>query len=319
MSSPMSFRPLLRTDWFGPLAVVVLAAILIGSFSPQFLSPLNIQILLLAVAVNALIAFSQMVIIAIGQMNLSVGAIGGLAAISFVGMIEVWGVPTPLAAVAALGIGLLCGVLNGVMIALTGISAFVVTLATLSIFKGINLGITRAQPFYGVPQSVKELGATVLWGPIPTLLLPTFIVAVLLWFLLFRLPAGRFILAVGGNAHAAELSGVSVGRTVVAAHALSGLLAAGAGILVVARLQIGQPSIGDDWLILSFAAPVIGGAVLAGGHVSVAATAIGVLIVAMITQALVLFSIDPFLVQVVLGGLILLAVGLNRLRETYLR
>ena len=107
--------------------------------------------------------------------------------------------------------------------------------------------------------------------------------------------------------------------TVVAAHAISGLLAALAGIMLVARLQIGQPTIGDDWLILSFAAPVIGGAVLSGGHVSVVGTLLGVVIVAIITQALVLFNIDPFLVQVVLGVLILWAVGINRLREMRLR
>jgi ribose transport system permease protein len=96
---------------------------------------------------------------------------------------------------------------------------------------------------------------------------------------------------------------------------MSGLLAAVAGLMVVARLQIGQPTIGDDWLILSFAAPVIGGALLQGGHVSVPGTFLGVVIVAMITQALVLFQIDPFIVQIVLGTLILWAVGINRLRE----
>lgn len=307
-----------RTDWFGPLAIVVLAVIVIQAFSPSFLSPFNIQVLLLAIAVNALIAFSQMIIIAIGQMNLSVGAIGGLAAISFAGMMEVWGIPAPIAAILALVIGIACGALNGIVIAFTGISAFVITLATLSIYKGINLGITRAQPFYGVPAEVKQIGASVLFGPIPTLILPTVIVAIGLWYLLARLPAGRFILAVGGNEHAAKLSGVSVNATTVIAHSISGFLAACAGVLLVARLQIGQPSIGDDWLILSFAAPVIGGAVLAGGHVSVAATFLGVVIVALITQALVLFSIDPFLVQVVLGGLILAAVGINRLREARL-
>lgn len=308
----------IRTDWFGPLVIVVLAVILIRAFSPTFLSAFNIQVLLLAIAINALIAFSQMIIIAIGQMNLSVGAIGGLAAISFAGMMEVWGIPAPLAAILALAIGVACGALNGMLIAFTGISAFVITLATLSIYKGINLGITRAQPFYGVPESVKQIGASTVFGPIPTLLLPTVIVAIGLWYLLSRLPAGRFILAVGGNEHAARLSGVSVTATTVIAHGISGFLAACAGVLLVARLQIGQPSIGDDWLILSFAAPVIGGAVLAGGHVSVAATFLGVVIVALITQALVLFSIDPFLVQVVLGCLILAAVGINRLREARL-
>jgi len=85
--------------------------------------------------------------------------------------------------------------------------------------------------------------------------------------------------------------------------------------MLVGRLQLGQPTIGDDWLILSFAAPVIGGAILTGGHISVAGTLLGVIIVAIITQVLVLFNVDPFLVQVVLGLLILWAVSLNRLKE----
>jgi ribose transport system permease protein len=298
--------------------VTVLAIALIRGFSPNFLSSFNIQILLLAIAVNALIAFSQMIIIAIGQMNLSVGAIGGLAAISFAGLMQVWGLSAPMAAIAAVLIGVVCGMLNGLLIAITGISAFVITLATLSIYKGINLGITRAEPFYGVPGQVKAFGSALLVGPVPWLAAPTIIIAFALWFMLRRQPIGRFILAIGGNSHAAELSGISIRTTMIVAHGISGLLASVAGILLVSRLQIGQPSIGDDWLILSFAAPVIGGAVLAGGHVSVGATLLGVVIVAIITQALVLFSIDPFLVQVVLGAMILAAVGINRLRETHL-
>ena len=143
---------------------------------PSFLSPFNIEILLLAIATNTLIALSQMVIIGIGQMNLSVGGIGGLAAISFAGMMQVWGLPPMLAASAALAIGILCGILNGDLVARTGISAFVITLATLSIFKGVNLGITRAQPFYGVPESVKAFGNTTFIHPLPWLILPTVLV-----------------------------------------------------------------------------------------------------------------------------------------------
>jgi ribose transport system permease protein len=304
-----------ESDWFGPLLITIAAIVIVGWFNPAFLSPFNIQILLLAVAVNALIALSQMVIIAIGQMNLSVGAIGGLAAIAFGGMMEVWLLPWPVAAFLALAIGLFAGIANGVLVAWTGISAFVITLASLSIFKGINLGITEAQPFYKIPQIVKSLGNDTFLGPLPWLILPTVLVVVGLWYLLSSLPLGRFILAVGGNAHSAELSGISVRKTVVAAHAISGLLAALAGIMLVGRLQLGQPTIGDDWLILSFAAPVIGGAVLTGGKVSVAGTLLGVIIVVIINQILVLFNIDPFLVQVVLGLLILWAVGINRWRE----
>ena len=308
----------LRTDWFGPLVVTLLAILAVSAFDPSFLSPFNIQVLLLAIAVNALIALSQMIIIAIGQMNLAVGAIGGLAAIAFAGMMQVWGLPPLPAAALALLIGIAAGALNGIFIAWTGISAFVITLASLSVFKGLNLGITKAQPFYGVPESVKAFGATTVIGPIPWIVVPAAVVVVLFWYLLNRLPLGRFILAAGGNAHAAELSGISVANTTIAAHAISGVVAALAGVVLVARLQIGQPTIGDDWLLLSFAAPVIGGAVLSGGHVSVMATLLGVVIVAIITQALVLFHIDPFFVQVVLGVLILWAVGLNRWREVRL-
>ena len=311
-----NFSRLAKADWFGPLLATVIAIVAIRCLSPNFLSSFNIQTILLAIAINALIGFSQMIIIAIGQMNLSVGAIGGLSAIAFGGMMQVWGLPVPVAVLLSLVIGALCGVLNGVLISITGISAFVITLATLSIYKGINLGITKAQPFYGIPDSVKEFGSALAFGPIPMIALLMVIIAVALWYLLARLPIGRFILAVGGNEHAASLSGISVRTVTIVAHAISGFLAASAGTLLVARLQIGQPSIGDDWLILSFAAPVIGGAVLSGGHVSVAATFLGVVIVALITQALVLFSIDPFLVQVVLGLLILAAVGVNRLRRT---
>jgi ribose transport system permease protein len=302
-------------DWFGPAAICIAAMAGIGAFDPNFLAPLNINVLLLAIAINGVIAMSQMIIIAIGQMNLSVGAIGGFAAISFVGLMEVLHMPPLPAAVLALAIGCAAGFFNGWLIATTGISAFIITLAGLSIFKGMNLGITQAQPFYGVPESVKALGNDALFGLMPLLLVPTAVVAVLIWFLLARLPLGRNILAVGANPHAAALSGISVKWTVIAAHTMSGGLAALAGLMAVARLQIGQPTIGDDWLLLSFAAPVIGGAVLAGGHVSVSATVLGVAIVALITQALVLFRIDPFLVQVVLGSLILWAVGMNRWRE----
>lgn len=306
---------IMRSDWFGPLLITVVAIAIVAWFHPAFLYPFNIQILLAAIAVNAVIAYSQMIIIAIGQMNLSVGAIGGLVAISFAGFMEVWFVPWPLAALLALAIGLFAGVINGLFVALTGISAFIITLATLSVYKGINLGITEAQPFYKIPETVKNLGNDTFLHPLPWLILPTVLVTIALWYLLNRLPAGRSILAVGGNEHAAELSGISIRETTVVAHGISGFLAGLAGIMLVGRLQLGQPTIGDDWLILSFAAPVIGGAVLTGGHISVMGTLLGVVIVAIITQVLVLFNVDPFLVQVVLGVLILWAVGINRFRE----
>lgn len=309
-------RKIMSQDWFGLFLVVIIGIVALSLARPAFLSSLNIYVVLVGFALSLIVSMSQMVIIAIGQMNLSVGAIGGLVAISFAGMMEVWGLPWPAAFAICLVIGLACGFLNGFLTVLTGISAFVITLATLSIYKGINLGITEAQPFYEIPQAVKDLGnESFFGGAVPYLVVLPVMVAIGMAVLMNRTVFGRKLLAVGGNPHAAELSGISLPKVVVGAHMLSGLLAALAGMLAVARIQIGQPTIGDGWLIVSFAAPVIGGAILTGGHVSVAGTCLGVLIVTLITNALVLLEVDPFLVQLLLGAMILGAVWLNRYRD----
>lgn len=302
-------------DWIGPGLVSLIAVVAISLAQPAFLSSFNIFVLMSAISVNMVIALGQLVIIGLGQMNLALGSIGGLVAISFVGVIERYGIPVPLALAFALGIGIAAGMSGGYIIARTMISAFIITLAGLQIFKGINLGITEAQPFYGVPEAVKAFGQASVIGPLPWLMVPMMICSVAMWYLFNRMRIGRHILAMGSNPHAAELSGIDAKATIIWAHGISGLLAAIAGLMLVARLQIGQPTIGDDWLISSFAAPVIGGAVLTGGRVSVAGTFFGVVIIAIITQGLVMFNIDPFVVQIVLGALILWAVAVNRLRE----
>ncbi len=306
-------RRLLGTDWFALALLSLAGVVMLGALRPDFLSAFNIFVLLDTLALSVLIALAQMLVIALGQMNLSVGAIGGLVAIGFAGAMQVWGVP-PLAALAGgLVLGGLCGAVNGLLTARAGLSAFIVTLATMAAFKGINLGITQAQPFEAIPDSVKAIGNASL-GPVPVLLLPALLIALLVGWMLARLPIGRQILAVGGNPQAAELAGVRLARVVVFTHVLSGILAGAAGMMAVARLQLGQPTIGDDWLIPSFAAPVIGGTVLSGGHASVAGTIGGVALVTLIAQALVLFRVDPYFVQLLLGLLILTAVGLARLR-----
>lgn len=313
----MSFdiNSLFKKDWFGLLIVVIVGSAVIAISRPAFISAFNLYVLMLSVSLMLVVAMSQMIIIAIGQMNLSVGAIGGLVAISFTGLMEVYSMPVGLALFIGLLIGLACGFLNGFITVKTGISAFIITLATLYIFKGMNLGITEAQPFYNIPESVKFFGNAKVIGPIPFLIIVPIIITVLMWFLMNRTQIGRYMLAYGNSVQSSELIGISSTKIVITAHVISGLLAAIAGMLVVCRLQLGTPNIGDSWLLPSFAAPVIGGAILAGGKVDVIATALGVIIVAIISQALVIYKIDPFFVQIFLGFMILFAVFINRYRE----
>ena len=303
----------LSVEWSGLVGALAVGFIALALTSPAFLTEFNLYVMLRSFCVGLLVAYAQMVALGVGQMNLSVGALGGLVAITFGGLMEVLGVPVVLAVPAALAIGALAGWINGLLIVKTGINGFIITLATASAFAGINLGVTRSIPFYKMPASVVAFG-TARIAIFPFLLIAPLIVTALMALLFARTAPGRHLLAVGGNAHAAGLSGISKDRTIILAHVLSGLLAAGAAILAVAQLGSAQPTIGSDWLLISFAAPIIGGASLSGGHVSIVGTLLAVILIALIQNAMVLVKVDPYWVQFLLGALILAAVGLNRWR-----
>ena len=201
---------LLKKDWFGLGLVLIFGSILISLFKPAFISPFNLYVLMLSVSLMLVVAMSQMIIIAIGQMNLSVGAIGGLVAISFTGLMEVYSMSIFPAVLIGLLIGLACGFINGYITVKTGISAFIITLATLYIFKGMNLGITEAQPFYEIPEAVKFFGNAKIFGPIPYLVIIPIIITVLMWILMNRTSLGRYMLAYGNNVQSSELIGISL-------------------------------------------------------------------------------------------------------------
>jgi len=306
-------RRLLLVEWSGLAAAIVIGAVALALVSPNFLTEFNIYVMLRSLCVGLLVGFAQMVTLGVGQMNIAVGALGGLVAIAFGGMMEGLGVPLFLAIPLALLIGAAGGFINGVLTFRTGINGFVITLATASAFTGINLGITESIPFYKMPPALTAFGEDRLFA-FPYLLVAPLLVAALLGLFFSRSVPGRQLLAYGGNAVAAELSGISRERVIVLAHVLSGLLAAIAAVLAVAQLGSAQPTIGADWLLLSFAAPIIGGAALTGGYISVLGTMFAVILIALIEDGLVLAKVDPYWVQFLLGALILAAVWLNRWR-----
>lgn len=306
-------RRLILTEWSGLAVAIVIGAAILSVLAPNFLTEFNIYVMLRSFCVALLVGFSQMVTLGVGQMNIAVGALGGLVAIAFGGLMEVYGLPIVAAVPVALLIGAVGGLINGLLTVRTGINGFIITLATASAFTGINLGITESIPFYKMPAALVAFGEQRV-GAFPYLLIAPVIVAALLGLFFARTVPGRQLLAYGGNAQAAELSGIPRERTIVLAHVLSGLLAAGAAILAVAQLGSAQPTIGSDWLLLSFAAPIIGGAALTGGHVSVLGTLFAVVLIALIENGMVLAKVDPYWVQFLLGALILAAVWLNRWR-----
>ncbi len=303
----------LQAEWVWLAGIVALECVILASLEPNFLTEFNLYVMLRGVAVTLIVALAQLMVLAVGQLNLSVGAIGGVVAVCTGGMMEVWGFPTIVAIALGLVLGTAAGLINGLLTTRTGINGFIITLATASAFSGITIGLNDAKPFYNLPSAYVRFGQGRA-GPFPYIGIVTVLVVVALAVLLTRTVLGRQILAVGGNPRAATLSGIPVNRIVVIVHTMSGLLASIAAILLMARLGSAQPSIGSDWLLPSFAIPIVGGIALTGGSASVLNTILATFLIALIDNGLVLVKADPYWIQFLLGTIILGAVGLNRLR-----
>ena len=315
---PKSTRPLsilMRgSTQLGLLLILIVMWVIFSGLSAGFLSRFNLNSLFRSVAVDVVVGFAQMVVLATGGMNLSVGAIGVCTVMVTGYLLQVIGVPLPIAIILTLAAGGALGWLNGFAIARTGVNSFVVTLASASLFSGGMLILTKGVPLNGLPPALGVFGRT-NFGPVPALVFVALAIGALLYFLFAHTTFGRQILVVGASARAAEMSGIAVSRVIVRVHVLSGVLAACAGLMLTARLAAAMPSVaGDDWLLPSFLAPVIGGTALSGGMVSVVGTVLGALLVATIRSGLLVLQIGSFWLQLFLGIFLLGAILLERYR-----
>lgn len=305
-------------DRFGLLAIVLASWIVFAAFTEGFVSDFNIFSVGRLVSIAVVVGFSQMVVIGIGQMNLSVGAIGGVVAMFLGWMVQALEVPWPVAIPVAVAFGGILGAINGVVIVRTGINAFIVTLGTASVFTGAMFILTKVEAFRDLPPGFLDFGQSRLFGYVSPLVIMMLIVLVLLFLLYKGTTLGRQMLATGANARAARVSGVPVDRIITVTHALSGALAGLAGVMLVLRIGSAIPSIGTagggDWLLPSFAAPAIGGTLLSGGVINVVGTFIGGLLLGTIENGLTLLSVPGFWVQLLTGLVLLIAVMLDRAR-----
>lgn len=297
------------------VAALVLFAVL-SIFSSSFLTSFNMYTIGRTLSLYAFIGLSQAIVLVVGDMNLSVGAIGGLATITAGYLIDIRHVPGTLAIIAALIVGIVCGALNGLITTKFGINAFIVTLATSFIFTGINFGFTQGFSFVNIPLSFTFIGKGKVFG-IPLLFIFAVLCLIIL-FLFFRFTiAGRRLLAVGENREAAKFSGINTDKIKLLSHMLSGFIAALAAVLYVSRMGSASPVTGQDWLIISFAVAIIGGTGLSGGSITAFGLLIGAIIMVMIKNGLIMLQTDVYWEQAFLGLLILVAVGIDRVRTVY--
>ncbi len=296
---------------FGLLLALIALVIILSSLSERFLTTSNIINVLRQISINAMIAFGMTVIIIGRGIDLSVGSL-----LAFTGVVGAYLAVNVMPAGAAIAVVLLLGTLlgafNGVFVAFVGIAPFIVTLAGLTIFRGMALAFTDGRPISGLPPLFMTLGyGTFLGLPVPIWMMLAFL---LITHIILRVTAlGRMIYAIGGNEEAARLSGIPVRRVLLFTYAYSGLAAALASMVLTGRLNSAQPSAGVMFELDAIAAVVVGGTSLFGGRGGVFGTLVGALIIGVINNGMNLLNVPSFYQQIVKGGVILAALVIERL------
>lgn len=294
----------------GTLIGLIAIVVIFGLLAPDFLSQRNLLNILQQSSINACLALGMTLVIISGGIDLSVGPTAAIAAVISATLL-VAGVPVPLAILAGLGIGVICGLVNGVLVAYAGLQPFIVTLGTLSTYRAIALIYTGGNPVLGVPQGFRMLFNGTVAG-IPNSVIMVAVVALMAWVLLKKTPLGEYLLAVGGNEEAAYVAGVPIAVTKITAYVISGVLAALASMILIGRLGAAEPILGNLWELDAIAAAAIGGASLMGGKGSVIGTILGAIILGAMRNGLTLMNVQAFYQLLATGLIILVAMMIDR-------
>ncbi|RHW42588.1 ribose ABC transporter permease [Neobacillus notoginsengisoli] len=296
----------------GPLIGLVILILILAVVSPSFLTLNNVFNVLRQVSINALIAFGMTFVILTGGIDLSVGSILALSSALTAGMLAS-GMDPVLAVLIGLLAGAAMGALNGLIITKGKVAPFIATLATMTIFRGLTLVYTDGRPITGLSDSTlfELMGRGYLgWIPVPVIwMLVTYCI---LYFILKKTTFGRRVYAIGGNEEASILSGIRADRIKFWVYSITGTLSALAGIILASRLNSAQPTAGATYELDAIAAVVLGGTSLSGGRGWIFGTLVGALIIGVLNNGLNLMNVSSFYQQVVKGGVILLAVLLDR-------
>ena len=288
---------------------------------PTFLNRENLINVANQIVVIAIIAIGMTMVIITAGIDLSVGSLIALAAVSAAWMIKSWFgggdasvVSMIMACLVAISLCGLVGFFTGTMVTGFGIPPFIVTLAIMLVARGISFMITDGNSINEIPAGFKWLGIEGTLG-MPHAVILMVILYVLAHLLMEHTPFGRYIYAVGGNPEAARLSGVPVRRILICVYTLTGLLAGLGGIIVASQLNSGDPNYGQAYELKVIAAVVVGGTSLLGGEGKILGTLIGAFIIAVIENGMNLMGMKSYPQQVMLGLVILGAVLLDQLKK----
>jgi ribose transport system permease protein len=295
------------------IAFIVALSIVITAVNPNFIKPQNILNVLGQISIGGIVAVGVGLVLISGDFDISVGS-----QISLVGAVmAIWMTRTGqvfLPVMGALVLGCLLGAVNGIIVAKSKTPSFIITLGTMVAYHGVVLQVTKGRnyPMNGVFQALGR--GKIGFVPVPILLF--FLVLLMTWLLLRYTRFGRSLYMIGGNPKAAYLSGINVDRIKIAVYALCGGLVSVAAVTLISKLGASYPNTGDGYQMDALAAVVVGGTSLWGGKGSALGLFLGVVIFGVMSNSLNMMNVSPYLREVFIGGIIILATVMSRFVET---
>ena len=289
--------------------VLILVVLSLGMslLSPQFLTSRNIGNIITTASIPAILAIAQTIVILTGNIDLSIGSIFAIAGVTCGVLMKGGNIPAPYAILAGLAMGASLGLINGLLVAVVKLPAFIATYGVSFTAYGLASGILKGYVIYGFPNAFRFMGNGKFYGiPMPIIL--AVIVVFLIWLLLTRTTFGRRVFALGANAEAARMSGINTMGVLILVYVLSGLIAGFAGIVQIARINAADVELGTTLLQPAIAAVVIGGTSMYGGEGGVGGTVVGTLTMTIIQNALILVGVPTLWQQFILGLFIIVAV-----------
>lgn len=295
------------------VGILVILFIFFSVTSPVFLKTDTLMKLLKQASIYGIIAIGMVFVITSSGIDISVGSVVGLSGI-IVSMCMLSGMGVMVSILIAILASVLVGLFNGVLVFDANVPPFIATMASMTIVRNIILLITGAKTISGLPKGFTAIAAGSVFG-VPNLFLAWFAIILMRFFISKKTVFGRNIYSYGSNKEAARLSGINTRVTVYGVYVFCAVVCGIAGILLTSRLGNGVPTSGDGYELDAIAAAVVGGASLDGGEGSVIGTVLGAMIMAMLRQGGTLLGINSFIMEIIIGSLIALAVVIDKIRR----
>ncbi len=293
-----------------PLAVLI---IICSCTSDIFLTTNNLLNITRQISIKGLLGIAMTFVIITGGIDLSVGSVIAFSSILTASAIKDYQLPVLAAVVIGIAVGTLTGLVNGILIAYVNMPAFITTMGTMTILRGLGYIYTQGYPIYDLPQGFRAIGQGNI-GIIPVSAVILVVVAILAFMILSKTVFGRHIYAVGGNIEAARMAGIRVKRVQLYVYMISGFISGIAAVVQGARVGSGLPTIGQGFEMDAIASVVIGGAAMAGGSGTILGTLLGSLILGVLDNGLSLLNVDSYVMNVISGVVVILAVLIDQVR-----